>query len=45
MNLEKQFTEIRQLINSAKAKALKAVNTGLISLYWEIGKYISNKIA
>ena len=45
MKLEKQFTEIQQLINRAKAKAFNAVNTELISLYWEIGKYISNKVA
>ena len=44
MKLEKQFTEIHQLINEAKAKAFRAVNTELINLYWEIGKYISNKI-
>ena len=45
MSLEKQFTKIRQLINNARTKAFKAVNTELINLYWEIGKYISNKIA
>ena len=45
MELEKQFTEIQQLINKAKENAFKAVNTELINLYWEIGKYISNKIA
>ncbi len=45
MESEKQFTEIQQLINRAKSKAFIAVNTELISLYWEIGKYISNKIA
>ena len=45
MKLERQFTEIHQLINRAKAKAFKVVNTELINLYWEIGKYISNKIA
>ncbi len=45
MKLEKQFTEIQQLINRAKVKAFNAVNTELINLYWEIGKYISNKIA
>ncbi len=44
MKLEKQFTEIHQLINEAKTKAFRAVNTELINLYWEIGKYISNKI-
>ncbi len=45
MQLEKQFIEIRQLINKAKQKAFKSVNTELINLYWDIGKYISNKIA
>ena len=45
MKLERQFTEIHQLINKAKANAFKAVNTELINLYWEIGKYISNKLA
>ena len=45
MKLEKQFTEIKQLINKAKANAFKVVNTELINLYWEIGKYISIKIS
>ena len=36
MKLERQFTEIHQLINKAKANAFKAVNTELINLYWEI---------
>ena len=45
MKLVKQFVEIQQLINKAKASAFKAVNTELIDLYWKIGKYISNKIA
>ena len=44
-SLEKQFTEIKQLINKAKANAFKVVNTELINLYWEIGKYISIKIS
>jgi len=44
MKLDKQFTEIQQLIDKAKAKAFHAVNKELINLYWEIGKYISNKI-
>jgi predicted nuclease of restriction endonuclease-like (RecB) superfamily len=45
MKLDRQFTEIHQLICNAKARAFRAVNTELINLYWEIGKYISNKIA
>ena len=44
MKLEKRFSEIHHLINRAKAKAFKAVNTELINLYWEIGNYISNKL-
>ena len=44
MQLENQFSEIRQLISTAKVSAYRAVNTELINLYWEIGKYISNKI-
>ena len=44
MDLERQFTEIHQLIYKAKIVAFKAVNTELINLYWEIGKYISDKL-
>ena len=44
MNLKKQFTEIRNLIKQAKVKAFKAVNAELINLYWNIGKYISEKV-
>ncbi len=44
MELQKQFLEIQALIQKAKIKALRTVNTALIDLYWEIGKYVSNKI-
>ncbi len=44
MELAQQFTEIQKLIRKAKTRAFKAVNTELIGLYWEIGKYISGKI-
>ncbi len=44
MNLERQFIEIRDIINQAKEKAFSAVNTELINLYWNVGKYISEKI-
>jgi predicted nuclease of restriction endonuclease-like (RecB) superfamily len=44
MKLEHQFSEIRILITQAKDNSYKAVNTELISLYWSIGKYISEKI-
>ncbi|RUA29139.1 MAG: DUF1016 domain-containing protein [Bacteroidetes bacterium] len=43
--MEKQFVEIRQLINKAKNNAIKSVNKELISLYWDLGAYISLKVA
>lgn len=39
------FTEITQLIASARARAMQAVNTALIDLYWQVGQTISQKIA
>ena len=44
MQLEKQFLEIRTIIQQSKNKALKSVNTILVDLYWEVGKYVSKKI-
>ncbi len=41
--VEKQFAEIRELIVKAKEKVFHYVNTELIDLYWNIGKYISLK--
>ena len=37
------FNEILKTIQTSKQKALQKVNTTLIELYWEIGKYISTK--
>ena len=39
------FAEITQLIAAAKQRAVQAVNTALIDLYWQIGQIISRKIA
>jgi predicted nuclease of restriction endonuclease-like (RecB) superfamily len=39
------FDEVLSLIDSAKSRAIAAVNTVLIELYWSIGQYISKKIA
>ena len=39
------FTEIVQLIANAKQRAIQAVNTSLIDLYWQVGEIISHKIA
>lgn len=43
-NQEYQFiTEIKERVRKAQYDALKVVNTELISLYWDIGKDISEK--
>jgi predicted nuclease of restriction endonuclease-like (RecB) superfamily len=43
--VEKSFTEVVQLIQSAKQRAVQTVNTQLIELYWQVGSYISQKLA
>ncbi len=39
------FADILQLIAQARLKAVQAVNTTLIDLYWQVGSIISRKIA
>jgi predicted nuclease of restriction endonuclease-like (RecB) superfamily len=39
------FTEIVHLIAAARHRAVQAVNTTLIDLYWQVGEIISGKIA
>ena len=41
---EATFTEVVQLIQTAKQQAVKAVNTTLLGLYWQIGAIISKKL-
>ncbi|HBE77821.1 MAG TPA: DUF1016 domain-containing protein [Firmicutes bacterium] len=41
----KNFGEIVQLIEDARNNALKKVNQELITLYWKVGQYISQKSA
>ena len=38
------FSEVVQLIQTAKQQAVKAVNTTLLNLYWQIGAIISKKL-
>ncbi len=38
------FEEIAQLIAAARQRAVQAVNTTLIDLYWQVGQTISRKI-
>ncbi|PKP55428.1 MAG: hypothetical protein CVT89_08475 [Candidatus Altiarchaeales archaeon HGW-Altiarchaeales-2] len=42
--IEGQFFEITALIQKAKYDALKSVNTELVNLYLEVGKYVSEKV-
>lgn len=38
------FAEVVNLIHTARQRAVQAVNTGLIDLYWRIGEYLHHKI-
>ncbi|HEY7330652.1 MAG TPA: DUF1016 N-terminal domain-containing protein [Gemmataceae bacterium] len=38
------FDEVIGLIDAARTRALTAVNTELIDLYWKIGEHISHKL-
>lgn len=40
-----KFDEVLALIEAARRRAYQAVNTALVGLYWELGEYISKKIA
>lgn len=42
--MDNRFTDIIQLIKQSRNKAFKAVNSELITLYWNIGAYISKKM-
>ena len=42
--VEVAFAEVVGLIEQARQRAYQAVNTELIGLYWEIGRYISAKL-
>ena len=42
--MDKRFTDIIQLIKQSREKAIRAVNSELINLYWDIGEYITKKI-
>lgn len=43
--LDKQFSEVVTIIRQARWNAVKNVNAELVKLYWNIGEYISGKIA
>jgi hypothetical protein len=41
---EARFTEVIALIEAARNRAYQAINTELVSLYWQLGEHISQKI-
>ncbi|KZX12533.1 PDDEXK nuclease domain-containing protein [Methanobrevibacter curvatus] len=41
---KKDFLEVLNMIRKSQYNALKTINSELISLYWNIGKYIDEKI-
>jgi predicted nuclease of restriction endonuclease-like (RecB) superfamily len=43
--LASSFAEVVEIIRKAKQAATQAVNTQLVEMYWQIGAYISQKIA
>ncbi len=44
MSPQSDFAEISALISAARQRAVQAVNTTLIELYWQVGQTISRKI-
>ena len=41
---EAAFAEVVEMIQAARTRALTAVNTELVDLYWRVGEYISRRI-
>jgi predicted nuclease of restriction endonuclease-like (RecB) superfamily len=44
-SLQADFDVVLEMIAAARTRAITAVNTALIDLYWNIGEYIGRKIA
>jgi len=38
------FLQIVQLIQTARSRAIRAVNSELVNLYWQIGQYVSLRL-
>lgn len=43
-SVENAFAEVVNLIQTARQRAIRSVNTALIELYWRIGEYLHHKI-
>lgn len=44
MRLSEDFAEILSIIEKARENAFRAVNRELITMYWDIGKYVSERV-
>jgi hypothetical protein len=42
--MDKRFTDIIHFIKHSRTNTIKAVNSELTNLYWNIGEYITNKL-
>src|SRR5688572_2019560 len=42
---DERFAEVLSLIASARQRAYQSVNAELVGLYWDLGRYLSQKIA
>jgi predicted nuclease of restriction endonuclease-like (RecB) superfamily len=42
--IQSQFEELKSIIISHRNRAYQAINTEVISTYWEVGKFVSNRI-
>jgi len=42
--MDDRFEEVLTLIQSARQRAVQAVNTQLVEMYWQVGAYISRKL-
>ena len=43
-NKNYEFDEIVAIIEQARQKAFRAVNRELIEMYWQVGKFVSEKL-
>jgi predicted nuclease of restriction endonuclease-like (RecB) superfamily len=44
MMIQEQFKDVIQLIKQSRSKAITAINTEMINLYWNIGQYIHDRV-
>ncbi len=45
INYNNDFKNLIAIIEKSKARAIRAVNAEMIEMYWQIGKYVSEKTA